>query len=144
MTRPDPALRGLCLAGVVVCCASAALAAVIEVLLSPFYIGSILVPVAVVLALASNIVLPFLARRMVDSIVAAAAPVLVWVITVLLLSSARPEGDVLLPGGTAGQVAVSYGILGVGLVAGLVTVALAGRGPSVPAADGSSLSGSPR
>ena len=114
--------RVLDLAGVVVVCAAAALAGMFEVLLVPLYAGRVLVPVAVVLAVAGNVLLPRLARSLVDSTWAAAAPVVVWlVVTVWLGFTARPEGDVLLPGGGYVQW-VGFGMFLGGLAAGLATV----------------------
>lgn len=125
-------LAGVWVGGVAVCCASAALAGLIEVLLAPFYVGSVLVPVAVVLAIASNIALPIISRTLVDSVLAAAAPVVVWVAVVLVLSLPRPEGDVLLPGGKGGQLAVSYAMMLLGVLAGVITAAVAGRRRQAP------------
>lgn len=123
----EPDATGIGIFGVVLCCASAALAAVIEVLLTPFYLGSVLVPISIVLAVASNVALPIISRSLVDSVLAAAAPVVVWVAVVLALSLPRPEGDVLLPGGKGGQLAVSYSVLLLGVLAGVITVSVAGR-----------------
>ena len=114
--------RVLDVAGVVVVCAAAALAGMLEVLLVPLYAGRVLVPVAVVLAIAGNLVLPRLARSLADSTWVAAAPVVVWlIVTVGLGFTARPEGDVLLPGGGYVQW-VGFGVFLGGLGAGLATV----------------------
>jgi hypothetical protein len=114
--------RVLDLSGVVVVCAAAALSGLLEVMLVPLYAGRVLVPVAVVLAVAGNLVLPRLARSLVNSTWAAAAPVAVWlVVTVALGFSARPEGDVLLPGGGYVQW-VGFGVFLGGLAAGLAAV----------------------
>ena len=117
-------LAGSGIAGVVLCCVSAALAAVVAVLLTPFYVGSVIVPIAVLVAIASNIVLPLIARNLVGSTLAAALPLIVWIVVVVVLSLPRPEGDVLLPGGKGGQLAVSYGVVLTGVVAGMVTLTL--------------------
>ena len=113
--------------GVVVYCLNAALAALFAVLLTPLYVGSVLLPVAVLVAVLSMAALPPLARRAGGTTLAAVAPLIVWVLVVLGLSLPRPEGDVLLPGGTGGQTAVSYGVVLAGVVAGIVSVALSGR-----------------
>ena len=110
--------------GSVLCCVSAALAAVIAVLLTPFYLGSVIVPIAVLVAVASNVVLPLIARNLAGSTLAAALPLIVWIVVVVVLSLPRPEGDVLLPGGKGGQLAVSYGVVLTGVVAGMVTLTL--------------------
>jgi hypothetical protein len=118
------------IAGVVLCCATAVLAGVIAVLLTPLYWGSALVPLAVVLAAISNVVLPMLALRLGRSGLAAALPFGVWLITVIVLSITRPEGDVLLPVGPAAQYLVTYGMVLAGGVAGALTLMV--RGLAIP------------
>jgi hypothetical protein len=135
--------------GIVVCCATAVLAGVISVLLTPLYWGSVLVPVSVVLAAASNVCLPVLARRFGRSGFAAALPFVVWLITVIALSITRPEGDVLLPGGKAGQLWVTYGMVLAGGVAGSLTLMIHGMAasrsvPSDPPEAPVGRAGSPR
>jgi hypothetical protein len=83
----------------------------------------VLVPIAVVLAVASNIVIPWLSSGLTTAAFGAAPPVVLWIVTAFLLSTSRPEGDVLLPGGTNVQW-VSYGVLFGGLFTGLITMAL--------------------
>jgi hypothetical protein len=53
--------------------------------------------------------------------------VVLWLLTVLLLSLPRPEGDVLIPGGSGTQEWVSYGLVLVGGTAGAITIALTAR-----------------
>lgn len=121
MRRPRAALAGF---GLLIVCLAAWLAGLIEVLLVPVYIGSVLVPVAVVFALVTNIVLPLLARAAVPSTAAAVLPFVIWVLTVVWLAmTPRAEGDVLVPGGGSVQW-VFYGLLLVGTVAGTLTVVL--------------------
>ena len=69
--------------GVVVVALCAALAALLEALLVPFYLGSVIFPIAVVLAVASNFALPRLARALVPSTAAAAAPFLAWLVVMI-------------------------------------------------------------
>ena len=114
----------LVLVGIVLCCVSAALAAAIAVLLTPFYLGAVIVPIAILVAIASNVVLPLISRNLTDSTLLAALPLIVWIVAVVVLSLPRPEGDVLLPGGKGGQLAVSYGVVLTGVVAGMVTLTL--------------------
>jgi len=121
------------IAGIVLCCATAVLAALISVLLTPLYWGSALVPLAVVLAAISNVVLPVIALRLGRSGFAAALPFGVWLIAVVVLGITRPEGDVLLPTGPAAQYLVTYGMLLAGGVAGSITLMV--RGLSPPASD---------
>ena len=98
-----------------------ALTAAFEVVLVPTRVGATLFPIAVVLAIATNIVLPWLATTFTESSGGAVVPVLSWIVVLFVLSSSRPEGDVLLPGGGAVQY-VSYGVMLGGLLTGLVTV----------------------
>lgn len=119
-------------AGVVLLCGCAVLAALLEVLFVPLYSGPVLVPIVVIFAIAGNIVLPRLARGLVDTALAAVLPFLSWLIVVVVLGMVpRPEGDVILPGGGAVEW-VAYGVLFGGAVAGTVTSVLAnakGRRP---------------
>ncbi|MDQ1732504.1 MAG: hypothetical protein QOK10_2663 [Pseudonocardiales bacterium] len=109
--------------GIVLYAVLGGLSAAIAILLVPFRVGASLVPIAVVLAIAGNIVLPRLARDLNGSIAAALAPVLAWIVVLAALSSTRPEGDVLLPGGGSVQF-VSYGVMLGGLFTGLVSIAV--------------------
>lgn len=109
--------------GVAVIALCGALCAFLEVLLVPLYIGSVIFPVAVVLALVSNAVLPRLARALVPSTAAALAPFLAWLIVVLGFGVvSRPEGDVILPGAPSSLEFVAYGVLLGGALSGTVTV----------------------
>ena len=89
--------------------------------LVPVRVGTTVVPVSVALAVLGNVCVPVLSRRAVPATVAAVLPALAWVATVLFLSQARPEGDVLLVGSTP-LVYVTYALLGVGIVTLMVTV----------------------
>jgi hypothetical protein len=121
--------------GIFACALASVLAAIITVLLTPLYWGSVLVPLSVVLAIAANIVFPLLVRQLGMSPIGSALPYLLWLLTVILLASSRPEGDVLLPGGTGAQPLVTYGMLAGGALAGGITVArqLMARPPNVAA-----------
>jgi hypothetical protein len=110
-------------AGVALICGCAALAAFLEALLVPLYAGSVVVPVAVVLALASNAVLPRLADQLVASAPARLAPFLTWLLVMIVFGVlARPEGDVILPGSPAAAEYVTYGMLLGGALVGTVTM----------------------
>jgi len=99
------------------------LAGLLETLLVPLYAGSVIVPVAVVLAVASNIALPTLARMLVPRTSAAALPFLAWLVVVIGFGTiTRPEGDVILPGAPDGAKWVTYGMLLLGAVAGAGTL----------------------
>jgi hypothetical protein len=123
--------RALDWLGLVVVGVSGALAGFVETLLVPFYLGSVIMPIAVVLAIISNVVLPRLARTLVPSTRAAVVPFLTWLIVVVGFGViTRPEGDVILPGGSLQW--VSYGLLLGGGVAGVVTIVLSTPPPSRP------------
>jgi hypothetical protein len=113
--------------GVALLCGCAVLSGVLALFLVPLYAGSVLVPVAVLVALASNIALPRLARTLVETTAAAVLPFACWLVTVIVIGVLpRPEGDVVLPGGGGALQWVSYGVLLGGALAGTVTVALSG------------------
>jgi hypothetical protein len=126
-SREGPESPALAAVGMVLCGLAALLAGLIEVLLTPLYLGRWLFPITLVLAVVTNVALPLLARRFIDATVAATIPVVLWLLTVLLLSLPRPEGDVLLPGGSGTQEWVSYGLVLVGGTAGAITIALTAR-----------------
>jgi hypothetical protein len=110
--------------GVVLLCGCAALAALLELLLVPLRIGTTLVPVTVLFALAGNVAFPRLAHVLIASPAAALAPFLAWLAPMLILSmTPRPAGDVLVRGG-GGEQWVFYGVLLGGAVAGTATVVL--------------------
>ena len=123
-----PAARphaGLLTLGYLLFAAAGALSAVIEVLLVPSRIGQTLIPLAPVLAVLSNVALPALSRGLTDTMLSAVPPVAGWLVTTFVLSSATPEGDVLLPAGDTAY--ISYSLLGFGTLAGLLTVWRANR-----------------
>jgi hypothetical protein len=103
------------------------LAGVLALFLVPLYAGSVLVPVAVVVAVASNVALPRLARTLVETTAATVLPFVFWLLAVIIVGVLpRPEGDVVLPGGGGALQWVSYGVLLGGALAGTVTVAMSG------------------
>lgn len=110
-------------AGVLLLAACGALAGLLESLLVPLYWGSVIFPVAVVLAIAGNVVMPRLARALVPTTGAALAPFLGWLVVVVGFGVvSRPEGDVILPGAPGSLEFVTYGLLLGGALAGTVTV----------------------
>ena len=122
MTGPEQARTGLLAwAGVALVCLCAALAGLLEALLTPLYLGSHLVPIAVLGALVSNIAFPWLARNLVPTLTGTALPFGAWLVVLIGFGvMARPEGDVILPGGAVQL--VSYGVLLGGALAGVATV----------------------
>lgn len=110
-------------AGVALICGVAALAAVLETLFVPFYIGTVIAPFAVLGALVSNAVLPRMARTLVPTTTGAVLPFLTWLVVIIGFGVvARPEGDVILPGAPGAVEAVVYGVLLGGALAGTVSV----------------------
>lgn len=113
--------------GVGLLCGCAALAALLTLFLVPLYAGSMIVPVAVAMALVTNVALPRLARALTATTVAAVLPFVSWLAVVVVIGvTPRPEGDVVLPGGHGALPWVSYGVLLGGALAGTVTVVLSG------------------
>lgn len=130
----DPPGGPLAWATMVVICACAVLSGLLEVLFVPLYVGSVIVPVAVVAALAGNVVLPRWGLQALHRGIGGALPALCWLVTVLGLATVpRPEGDVLVAGGNA-QAYVFYGVLLAGAVAAMVTVVAGTSAPPAPAA----------
>jgi hypothetical protein len=126
VTRLDES-PGWAWAGVALLCGCAVLSGVLALFLVPLYAGSVLVPVAVVVAVASNIALPRLARMLVETTTATVLPFVFWLLAVIVVGVLpRPEGDVVLPGGGGGLQWVSYGVLLGGALAGTMTVAMSG------------------
>lgn len=107
------------------------LTGLLESMLVPLYSGSSTVPIAPVLAVLTNIGLPWLARRVADRLLPVALPFVGWLVTVLALGFVtRPEGDVILPGGSLQWVAFAL-IIG-GTLAGTATVVLTVPPRTVP------------
>lgn len=91
--------------------------AVVEAFLVPLRAGSIPLPLCVVLAVAGNVLLTRLAATQADSLAAGALQPALWLVTVVVLSLPRAEGDVIVEGSVtglvflfAGSVAGAYGI----------------------------------
>lgn len=113
--------RVLAWLGVALVCGCALLAGLLESLLTPLYSGGHLVPVAVLFAIASNVVLPRMARTFVPTLLGTALPFVAWLVVLVGFGIlARPEGDVILPGGDVQY--VSYGVMLGGALAGVITV----------------------
>jgi len=86
--------------------------------------GTAMVPVSVLFAAVSNVVLPRLGRSFAARTGAMAAPFVAWLVPMVLLAlTARPEGDVIIPGG-GGEQWVYYLALLAGGIAGMITVAV--------------------
>ncbi len=124
---PEPPVddlpAGLAWTGLAVLCLAGGLSGLLECLLVPLYAGSVPLPVAVPAALLGNAVLPRLGRRLVPSTLGAALPLLVWLAVVVVFGVlTRPEGDVILPGGSLQW--VTYAMVLGGVLVGTATVAM--------------------
>lgn len=109
-------------AGVATITVCAALAAWLEMLLTPLYLGSVIFPVTVLLALASNLALPRLAFVLAPRVAAPLLPFLAWLAVVIVFGlTGRPEGDVILSGAGA-QSYVGYGVMLCGALAGTASI----------------------
>ena len=98
----------------VLVCATAAVAGLVEVLLVPRYIGSLIFPIAVPLGVLTAWGLPRLGFFLTRRVSGAALPLLCWMLPVLILTFwPRPAGDVVVEGGNAEQwVAFTMIVLG--------------------------------
>lgn len=125
--------------GTVVLAGCGALAGLLETLLVPLYAGAVIVPVAVVLAVATNILLPRLVRTLIPRTAIAAAPFLTWLAVVVVFGVlTRPEGDVVLPGSPSSLQLVTYGVILGGAIAGTAT--LVAMTPPPPSRKGQGVS----
>ncbi|MFL6160818.1 MAG: hypothetical protein ACJ74U_01190 [Jatrophihabitantaceae bacterium] len=121
-TRLPTALLAL---GMLLFALAGALAGLIEVTLIPLRYGTALVPLAPALTVLTGVLLPAIGRNLTDSAAGAAPAAFGQLLTIWLLATGRPEGDVLLPAG--GIAWVSYAVLILGTVVPLVTLGFASR-----------------
>ncbi len=92
--------------------------AIVEAFLVPLRIGTVPLPMSVLLAVAGNAGLTKLAVRQTGSIVWGVLQPILWLLVIVVLSLPRPEGDVIVPG-----TAMGLAFLFVGAVAGAYGVA---------------------
>jgi hypothetical protein len=121
----DAALTGWAAAGAVLLfCALAALSALLEVFLVPFYVDGVIFPVTILMVLLANSLLPRMLRGLTRSPGLASLPVLVWTAIVLVLGFyPNPMGDVIVPGYGDGQY-VGEALILVGILVGVLSVFL--------------------
>jgi hypothetical protein len=107
----------------VVICASAALAALLELMfLAEWYIGTVIIPVTIVAAVAGNVILPRMGQRVFGTVRGAIAPIALWLLVILVPTLYnKTEGDLFVLG-VYGQQYAYYGLLFGGAVAGFGTV----------------------
>lgn len=116
---PDPAagpLAARVAAGVLISLFSVGLA-LVEAFLVPLRVGTVPLPICVLLAVAANVVLTKLAVRQTGSVVVGVLQPVLWLLVVVVLSLPRAEGDLIVPGSAtglvflfAGAVAGAYGV----------------------------------
>ena len=86
--------------------------------------GSTLVPIAVPLAIASNVALPRLARILNGRTWAAAVPAVAWAAMVVVMLSSRREGDVLVTAEPSDLKYVAYAMFFGGVISAFLTIAM--------------------
>lgn len=103
-------------AGVLISLFSVGLA-LVEAFLVPLRVGTVPLPICVLLAVAGNVVLTKLAVRQTGSVVVGVLQPVLWLLVVVVLSLPRAEGDLIVPGSAtglvflfAGAVAGAYGV----------------------------------
>ncbi|HTZ42454.1 MAG TPA: hypothetical protein VMB79_01195 [Jatrophihabitans sp.] len=121
--RPLPA--GLLALGMLLYAVCGVLVAALDVTLIPTRYGTTLIPVAPVLTVAGAVLLPAAARGLTDSVRGAVPAAVPQVLTIWLLASGRPEGDVLMPAGDTAWVA--YAVLILGTLVPLTMLGVANR-----------------
>jgi len=115
-SRPADPLALRVAAGVLISLFSIGLA-VVEAFLVPLRIGTVPLPLSVLLAVVGNAGLTKLAVRQTGSIVWGVLQPVLWLLVIVVLSLPRPEGDLIVPGSLtglvflfAGAVAGAYGV----------------------------------
>jgi hypothetical protein len=103
-------------AGVLISLFSVGLA-LVEAFLVPLRVGTVPLPVCVLLGVAGNVVLTKLAVRQTGSIVMGVLQPVLWLVVIVVLSLPRAEGDLIVPGSAtglvflfSGAVAGAYGV----------------------------------
>ncbi len=92
--------------------------AVLEVLFTPVYIGSVPAPVGAVAAAVTNAGLVYAAGWFTTRTLIVATPLLAWLVTVLVLASGGPGGDILVPGDWKALLLLGLGVLPAGVMLG--------------------------
>lgn len=91
----DLALRA---AGALVAVVAAVATAVLAAFLSPLYLGTVRLPLAVLVAVVANYALVWFAFRVTGHRLVALLPGLVWIGTMIRLAAPTTEGDMVLTG----------------------------------------------
>jgi len=111
---------------------AAAWLALVEVFWLPLRVGGFLVPVSVLAAVLGNLMLVGAVRRRTGSGGAAVLPAVTWLAVVVPAMIQRPEGDLIIIGGSGATGTVNLGFLLLGVVAASVAVGRALSGPRRP------------
>jgi hypothetical protein len=96
--------------------------AVVESFLVPLRAGTVPLPVSVLLAVVGNVALTRLMWRACRHRGAAAAPVVAWLVVVLVLAARRQEGDLVVPGTATGLAFLLLGTVAGAFALGQVVV----------------------
>ena len=105
------AVAGRVVGGVLVSLAAIELAA-LECFLVPLRAGRVVIPVAVVVAVLGNAVLPRLAVAASGRRGVALLPPVLWLAVVFVFAAPRPEGDLIVPGTWSGLAFLFLGAIG--------------------------------
>lgn len=115
--------------------AAAAWLALVEVFWLPLRVGAVLVPVSVVAAVLGNVVVVEGVHRLSGSRAVAVLPAVTWLVVAVAASFRRPEGDLVVLGGTQDLGVLGLVFLLCGVVAGAVAVGRVLAGPAGPDGD---------
>lgn len=110
--------------------------ALVEVFWLPWRVGGVLVPISVLAAVAGNLLLVGGARRLSGSRLVAVLPAAVWLVVAIGAAMRRPEGDLVITGGSGATGVVNLGFLLLGVVAAAFAVGRALGAPPAPPPDG--------
>lgn len=103
---------------------------IFETLLVPVRHGTTYIPISIVLAAITNIVLVWLARQLNGSGVVAALPLIGWAVVFVVMGVSGPGGDVLIQAGNELQW-IALGMMVVGLLSGIATLARTAPRPGI-------------
>jgi Family of unknown function (DUF6113) len=112
--------------------AAAAWLALVEVFWLPLRVGTVLVPVSLVAAVLGNYLLVEGTHRASRSRVVAVLPAVTWIVVAVAAAFRRPEGDLVVLGGTGDLGLLGLAFLLLGVVAAAVAVGRALARPLRP------------
>jgi hypothetical protein len=112
--EPPPPLW-LKIVGLLIACAGALLAALVGAFLTPFRLGTVLVPVSLILAVVGPIAFTRFAQAVTDHKGLSLIPGAIWITVTVLFSARTTEGDLVLT--QASWVATLYPLFGAATLA---------------------------